>query len=129
MKPRSLWHSPPVMYTAFAAGFIVFRVILFFVGTTASEYLLYQEYGELARDKPLDEVFRDRDIEYPHLAVLFGTAAGWVGDQLPDEANRWTYARPNPYWGPHHARYEAGLGVVLAALDVACLVLVFLLAR
>ncbi len=128
MKPRSLWNSPAVLYTAFAAAFLTFRLILFFVGTTASEYLLYQDYGEKARDQPLAELYRERDIEYPHLAVLFGTLAGWVGDRLPETAPRWTDARPNPYYGNSFARYEAGLSVVLASVDVACLLLIYLLA-
>ena len=127
MTSRSLWYSPAVVYTAFAAAFITFRLILFLLGTTGSEYLLYQDYGESARDKPIGEMYRDRDIEYPHLAVLFGTAAGWVADRLPADAHRWTAARPNAYHGDSYARYEAGLSVVLAALDVVCLVLVYLL--
>src|SRR5262249_10209428 len=44
-------------------------------------------------------------------------------------AERWTYARPNPYCGAYYGRYESGLSVVLAAVDLACLALVFLLAR
>ena len=35
-----------------------------------------------------------------------------VGDHLPDSAARWGYARPNPYWGPYHGRFESGLSVV-----------------
>src|SRR4051812_26149434 len=124
MTSRSLWHSPAVMYSAFAAVFITFRLILFLLGTTASEYVLYQDYGESARNKPIAEMYQARDIEYPHLAVWFGSAAAWVADRLPADAHRWTVARPNPYWGESEARFEAGLSLILAALDVACLVLV-----
>jgi hypothetical protein len=129
MKSRSLWYSPAVIYTAFAAVFITFRLILFLLGTTASEYVLYQDYGEFARNKPIAQMFHERDIEYPHLAVWLGSAAAWVADQLPPGAHRWTVARPNPFWGESEARFEAGLSLILAAVDVACLAMVFLLAR
>ena len=58
MKP-SLWRSPAVLYTAFAAVFITFRLILLTVGTTASECILYQDYGEAAREQSLSQVDAD----------------------------------------------------------------------
>ncbi|MBY0514932.1 MAG: hypothetical protein K2P78_13585 [Gemmataceae bacterium] len=126
---RPLWKSPAVLYTALAAAFITFRLILATVGTAASEYRLYYEYGDAARRSSLDDLYHEQDIEYPQLAVLFGTLTGCVADHLPDDADRWTYARPNPLGPPDYARFEAALAVVLGAVDVACLALVYLIAR
>jgi hypothetical protein len=131
MTPRPLWKSPAVLYTALAVGFVTFRLVLFTIGTAASEYLLYYDYGDAARKTSLAELYRDpnRNVEYPQLAVLFASAVGVVADHLPDGAHRWTAARGNEFKGIDHARYEAALAVVLAAIDLACLGLVYLLAR
>lgn len=127
--PRPLWKSPLVLYTALAAGFVTLRLVLFTMGTAASEYALYYDYGDAARETSLGQLYHDRNIEYPQLAVLFGTAAGVVADHLPEGADRWTSARPNPSFGRNYARYEAALGLVLAGVDLACLALVYLIGR
>src|SRR5262249_22235436 len=105
MTPRPLWKSPAVLYTALAVGFVTFRLVLFTIGTAASEYLLYYDYGDAARKTSLAELYRDpnRNVEYPQLAVLFGSAVGVVADHLPDGAHRWTAARGNEFKGIDHA--------------------------
>ena len=112
----------------FVVGFLLFRAAGFAV-TTAGEYALYRDYGEAARATSLANLYRTRDVEYPPLAVWLGVAASAVTDALPDGVDRLTAWRPNPSRGVDGARYEVGLGVVLFAVDLACLGLVFVIAR
>src|SRR5262245_21397799 len=105
--PRPLWKSPAILYTALAAGFITFRLVLLTVGTAASEYRLYYEYGDAARKTSLDDLYHEQNIEYPQLAVLFGSVTGVVADALPKDADRWLYSRPNPTGPEDYARYES----------------------
>src|SRR5262245_18808143 len=120
--------SPAFWYAAFAVGFLVFRAVLF-AFTAAAEYALYKDYGDAARDVGVAELFRTRGVEYPQLAVLFGSLAGVVADALPEWAAHLRDWRPDPSRGHAHDKYEVGLGVVLFAVDVSCLALVYLIAR
>lgn len=139
MPPRRGSAGRPGSYTArmnrsrlallaLVVGFLVFRAALFAV-TTASEFALYHDYGEAVRHTSLAELYRTRDVEYPQLAVLFGSLAGMVTDALPPGAGRLRDARPDEGRGDVLSRYEVALGLVLFAVDVSCLVLVYLIAR
>jgi hypothetical protein len=133
-----LRRHPRTVLASLVVGFVAFRGVLF-AATTASEYHIYRDYGEAARHTSLDELYRTRNIEYPQLAVAFGSLAGVVADALPGWAPRLTGLRPNkfeyPYLGQSAAerdpadRYEVGLGLLLVAVDVGCLGLVYLIAR
>lgn len=120
--------SPAFWYAAFVVGFLVFRAALF-AFTAAAEYALYKDYGDAARTAGVAELFRTRNVEYPQLAVLFGSLAGAVADALPEWAAHLRDWRPDPSRGHAHEKYEVGLGVVLFAVDVSCLVLVYVIAR
>lgn len=132
--------SPATLYTAFLIAFLLFRAILFAI-TTAGEYRLYRDYGDAARHTSLAELYRTRDIEYPHLGVAFGSVAGVVADIAPDWTKHLVRRRPNKfderdqYQLESEAerdvgdRYEAALGFVLFAVDVWCLWLVHVIAR
>ena len=120
--------SPAARYTWFFAAFLLVRIFLLAI-TTASEYALYYEYATVARQTSMADLHRERDIEYPPLATLFGVAVAHVADALPEGADRLTYFRPNPTRGVPYARYEVALGIVLLAVDLACLALVYLIAR
>ena len=118
----------PAAVVGFILGFLVIRVFLFAV-TTAGEFALYRDYAIQARDTSLAELHRARDIEYPPLATLFGVGVLYVADFLPEGVERLTVLRPMATLGVDHARYEVALGLVLFAIDVACLVLVHTIAR
>ena len=118
----------PAAVIAFIIGFLVLRAALFAV-TTAGEYALYREYAIGVRDTSLADLHRDRDIEYPPLATLFGVAVLFVADHLPPGVEHLTALRPETTLGVDHARYEVALGLVLFAVDVACLLLVHSIAR
>lgn len=136
MTDRS--RHPAEYYAVVLAGFLLSRVGLF-AFSTASEYWLYQRYGDAARSGSLAELYRTEEVEYPHLAVLFGSAVGWVADRLPDGVERLVAWRPNKfgdvYLGGTLAerlsgdRYEVALGLVLFAVDATCLALVHAIAR
>ena len=127
-----------VLYPALVVGFLLARAGLFAV-TTAGEYRLFRDYGEAARTAGVAELYRARDVEYPHLAVLFGAAPCWLADRLPSWAPVLVRLRPNkqewPYTEESAAerdagdRYEVALGLVLVAVDAASLALVWLVAR
>ena len=119
--------SPAALF-AIIAGFLVLRAALF-AFTTAGEYGLYQRYADAVRETSLAELYRTQDIEYPPLAVLFGVPAACLADILPAGSERLTAWRPNDTRGVAGARYEVALGVVLFAFDLACLALVFVIAR
>ncbi|MBN9522517.1 hypothetical protein J0H58_29015 [bacterium] len=131
-------NRPAVLYPALVVGFLLVRAGLFAV-TTAGEYRLFRDYGEAARSAPLAKLYRTRDIEYPHLAVLFGAAPAWLADRLPAWAPVLVSLRPNKFESPYTDdspaervagdRYEVALGLVLFAVDVASLALVWLVAR
>jgi hypothetical protein len=118
----------PAALAAFIVGFLVIRAALFAV-TTAGEFALYRDYAIQARDTSLAELHRARDIEYPPLATLFGVGVLFVADHLPVGVERLTVLRPETTLGVDHARYEVALGLVLFAVDVACLLLVHSIAR
>ncbi|MBX9622529.1 MAG: hypothetical protein K2X82_01815 [Gemmataceae bacterium] len=129
----------PAEYYAVALGVFVLSRVPLFAFTASAEYLLYQRYGEAARQTSLAELYRSQDVEYPHLAVWLGSVSRWVADRLPDGAERLVAWRPNKFDEPYlsqtaaerlsGSRFEVGLGIVLFAVDVACLVLVYLIAR
>jgi hypothetical protein len=133
-----LRRHPVVVSVALIVGFLAFRAVLFAV-TTAGEYRLYRDYGETARQTSLAELYRTRDIEYPHLSVGWGALIGVIADALPDPAvllvrwrpNKWEeqYLSETPEVQEAGDRYEVALGLVLFAVDVGCLVLVWLIAR
>jgi hypothetical protein len=118
----------PAAVITFIIGFLVLRAALFAV-TTAGEFALYREYAIQARETSLADLHRDRDIEYPPLATLFGVAVLFVADHLPLGVEHLTALRPETTLGVDHARYEVALGLVLFAVDVACLLLVHFIAR
>ncbi len=131
-------NRPAVLYSALVVGFLLVRAGLFAV-TTAGEYRLFRDYGEAARSAPLANLYHTRDVEYPHLAVLFGTAPAWLADRLPAWAPALVSLRPNKFEPPYTDdspaervagdRYEVALGLVLFAVDAASLALVWLVAR
>ncbi len=133
-----LRRHPRIVTASLILGFLLVRAALF-AFTTAGEYFLYRDYGEAARQTSLAELYRDRDVEYPHLAVAFGSVAAVVADLLPDWTARLVSLRPNKAEEPYISlseyerlatdRYEVALGFVLFAVDVACLILVYLIAR
>ncbi len=118
----------PVVILVLLVGFLLLRAALFAV-TTASEYALYLEYATTARESSLAELHRARPIEYPPLATIFGIAVAHLADALPPGTEQLTAWRPELTRGPAPARYEVALGLVLFAVDVACLVLIYLIAR
>ena len=119
---------PPAVLFALLVGFLLLRAACFAV-TTASEYALYLNYATATRESSLAELHRTRDIEYPPLATLFGVAVLDVADVLPPEVGFLTEWRPDMFAGRDSARFELALGLVLFAVDVSCLVLVYLIAR
>ena len=118
----------PAAVVAFIIGFLVLRAVLFAV-TTAGEFALYREYAIQARDTSLADLHRDRDIEYPPLATLFGVGVLSVADHLPGGVEQLTALRPEKTRGVDSARYEVALGLVLFVVDVGCLLLVRFVAR
>ena len=75
------------------------------------------------------ELHKSRDVEYPPLATLFGVAVLYLAEALPEGAERLTALRPEETRGAGPARDEVALGLVLFAVDVACLAFVYFLAR
>ncbi|QDU23067.1 hypothetical protein [Urbifossiella limnaea] len=129
---------PAALYAALVVGFLLVRAGLWAV-TTAGEYRLYRDYADAARTTGVAELYRTRTVEYPHLAVLFGVAPGWLADRLPGWApllvqTRYYKTLP-PYTEESAAareagdRYEVALGLVLFGVDAASLALVWLVAR
>ena len=100
-----------------------------FAITTASEHALYLDYATHARDTSLAEFYLPRDIEYPPLATVVGVVVLHVADALPKEAECLTRWRPEPTRGAAWARYEVALGLVLFAVDIACLALVHFIGK
>jgi hypothetical protein len=119
---------PAALLTLLLVSFLLVRAALFAV-TTASEYALYFDYATSVRQTSLTELHQTRDVEYPPMATLFGVAVAHVADVLPDGVERLTAWRPNASRGIPHSRYEVALGLVLCAVDLACLLLVYLVAR
>jgi hypothetical protein len=118
----------PAALLGLIIGFLVIRAALFAV-TTAGEFALYRYYAVQARATSFADLHRDLDIEYPPLATLFGIGVLHVADHLPDGIERLTALRPESTLGEEYARYEVALGLVLFLVDVACLLLVHLIAR
>jgi len=129
---------PAALYAALVVGFLLVRAGLFAV-TTAGEYRLFRDYGDAARTAGVAELYRTRNVEYPHLAVLFGTVPGWLADRLPSWApvlvrgrhykTQLPYTEESPAEREAGDRYEVALGLVLFAVDAASLALVWLVAR
>ena len=131
-------NRPAFLYLALIVGFIVVRAGLFAV-TAGEEYRLFRGYGDAARTAGVAELYRSRDVEYPHLAVLFAAVPSWLADRLPGWAPALVSLRPNKHEYPYTEespaerdagdRYEVALGLVLFAVDAASLALVWLVAR
>jgi len=118
----------PGTVAASIVGFLLLRAALFAI-TTAGEYALYRDYAIQARDTSLAELHRARDIEYPPLATLFGVGVLYLSESLPEGTERLTAWRPEDTRGPSPARFEVALGLALFGVDVACLALVYVIAR
>lgn len=125
--PR-LPRSPALWYVAFVVAFLAGRAALFAFGASG-DYLIYKDYSDTARETSPAELYRTREVEYPQLAVVFMVVAGTIADALPDGAEPVRAWRPDPARGDDASRYEVGLGVVLFAVDVSCLLLVLHIAR
>ena len=107
--------------------------------SVASHRALRDHHGKRARalsrlrdpcaNTSLAEFYRARDIEYPPLATVFGVVVLHVADALPEEAECLTRWRPEPTRGAAWARYEVALGLVLFAVDIACLALVHFIGK
>ncbi|HEX4610788.1 MAG TPA: hypothetical protein VH092_21540, partial [Urbifossiella sp.] len=131
-------NRPVVLYPALVLAFLLVRAGLFAV-TTGDDYHVHREYGTAARSAPVADLYRDRDVEYPLLAVLFAAAPARLADHLPGWAPVLICLRPNksqfPYVDQSPAereagdRYEVALGLVLFAVDAASLAVVWLIAR
>lgn len=117
-----------LLFVALIIGFLLLRAALFAI-TTASEHALYFDYATQAHATSLAELYQARDIEYPPLATVFGVAVLHVADALPEGADCLTRWRPEPTRGAVWARYEVALGLVLFAVDVACLALVYFIGK
>jgi hypothetical protein len=116
-------------YLLFAAGFVLFRAALFATTPTA-DFPIYKDYADTVREAgSVAALYRTRDVEYPQLAVVVAAVAGTVGDLLPESPTRLRSLRAFPPLGGDGPRFEAGLGVVLFAADVWCLLLIHGLAR
>ena len=55
---------PGTLYSAVFVAFALTR-ILFFLITTGGEYRLFKSYGDDARSTSVEDLYRNRDIEYP----------------------------------------------------------------
>lgn len=129
---------PAALYAALVVGFLLVRAGLW-AATTAGEYRLFRDYGDAARTAGVADLYRTREVEYPHLAVMFGAIPCWVADRLPDWAPvlvRWRHHKGQPPYTVESPaereagdRYEVALGLVLFGVDVASLALVWLVAR
>jgi hypothetical protein len=132
-----LRRHPRFVTASLVVGFLLFRTALF-TFTTAGEYFLYRDYGEAARNSSLAELYRNRNVEYPQLAVAFGSAAAAVADHLPDWTARLVSLRPNKAEERYLSlseperlatdRFEVAFGLLLFAIDLACLALVHAIA-
>jgi hypothetical protein len=118
----------PATIALLVLGFLLLRAALFAV-TTAGEYALFKRYADTIRASSFSALYRDADVEYPPLGVLLGVPVAYLADALPAGAERLTVWRPNDTQGPASARFEVALGLVLFAVDLACLALVYVIAR
>jgi hypothetical protein len=109
--------------------FLVTRAAIFFAATSATDSIVYHQYGVAARKASVAALFRQHDAEYPQLAVAFSAAVGWVADQLPDGAERAISRRRSKPPDLGTARFQVALGLVLFALDLAALLLIASLTR
>jgi hypothetical protein len=129
---------PSTLYAALLITFLLTR-ILFVLITTAGEYRLFKSYGDDVRRESIPDLYANRDIEYPQLAVGFGAVVGWVADHSPGGLKHIVRLRPNKLEEPYTEetaeqhdvddQYEAALAVVLLVFDAWCLWLVFAIAR
>jgi hypothetical protein len=109
--------------------FLVTRAAIFFAATSATDSIVYHQYGVAARVASVAELFRKHDAEYPQLAVVFSAGVGWVADRLPQGAERAISLRPNKPPDIGTARFQVALGIVLFILDLAALLLIAHLTR
>lgn len=110
-------------------AFLLTRAAIFFAATSATDSIVYHQYGVAARVASVAELFRQHDTEYPQLAVLFSAGVGWVADQLPEGVERLIGARKSKPPDICTARFQVALGLVLFVLDLATLALVAQLTR
>ena len=104
-------------------AFLLTRAAIFFAATSATDSIVYHQYGVAARVASVAELFRKHDAEYPQLAVAFSAGIGWIADRLPDCAERIIAARKSKPPDIGTARFQVALGLVLFVLDLATLLL------
>ena len=109
--------------------FLVTRAAIFFAATSATDSIVYHQYGVAARKASVAALFRQHDAEYPQLAVAFSAAVGWLSDQLPEGAERAISARRSKPPDLGTARFQVAVGIVLFAIDLAALFLINFLTR
>ena len=105
-------------------AFLVIRAAIFLAATSATDSIVYHQYGVAARVASVAELFRKHDAEYPQLAVAFSAGVGWLADQLPPGAERMIASRPSKPPDIGTARFQVALGIVLFAIDLAALLLI-----
>lgn len=109
--------------------FVLTRLAIFLAATSATDSQVYYQYGVAARAASVGALFRAYDVEYPQLAVLFSAGVSWLADQLPPGAERLIAARPGAPADVGLARFQVALGLTLAIIDLALLLLVARFAR
>jgi hypothetical protein len=109
--------------------FLVTRAAIFFAATSATDTIVYHQYGVAARKASVAALFQQHDAEYPQLAVVFSAAVGWVADQLPEGAERILGFRRGKPPDLGTARFQVAIGLVLFAIDLAALLLIAILTR
>ena len=109
--------------------FLVTRAAIFFAATSATDSIVYYQYGVKARSASVATLFQRADAEYPQLAVVFSAGVGWVADQLPEGVERVISARRSKPPDLGTARFQVALGIVLFAIDLAALLLIARLTR
>ena len=109
--------------------FLVTRAAIFFAATSATDSIVYHQYGVAARVASVAELFQRHEAEYPQLAVVFSSGVGWVADRLPEGAERIIQARRSKPPDIGTARFQVALGMVLFAIDLAALLLITHLTR
>ena len=112
-------HARPLVVVL--PAFLLTRAAIFFAATSATDSIVYHQYGVAARVASVAELFRQHDTEYPQLAVAFSAGVGWLADQLPDGVERLTSARKSKPPDLGTARFQVALGLVLFMVDLAAL--------
>jgi hypothetical protein len=120
-------HARPLVVVL--PAFLLTRAAIFFSATSATDSIVYHQYGVAARVASVAELFRQHDTEYPQLAVAFSAGVGWLADQLPDGVEQLISARKSKPPDLGTARFQVALGLVLFMVDLAALALIALFSR